>query len=199
MRAQKSRPKKHGSLEVITGPMFSGKSEELVRRLRRAAIANHKIQLFSHALDARYGDKKVMTHSGHSLASESVIGGQEILRLVRRDTHLVAIDEAQFFGNSLVGVVRELLRRGHHVIIAGLSVTMRGDAFDPMPQFMAEAEKVLKLTAICTKCGGDAPFHERTSDTPKKLKKYDPALVGGTEAYIAVCRSCRKKTGTANV
>lgn len=196
MRAQKSRPKKHGSLEVITGPMFSGKSEELVRRLRRAAIANRKIQLFSHALDARYGDKKVVTHSGHSLASESVIGAQEILRLVSSNTYLVAIDEAQFFGNALVGAVRELLRRGHHVIIAGLSVTMHGDAFDPMPQFMAEAEKVLKLTAICTRCGAEAPFHERTAVIQKKVRRYDPALVGGTEAYIAVCRTC-KSSGAA--
>lgn len=197
-----------GRLEVIAGPMFAGKSEELLRRVRRARIARRGVLVVSHSLDARRGLGRVTSHSGQGVPSHTVSDAAEILALLDADadaeaearTELVAVDEAQFFGADLVPVASELARRGLVVVVAGLSVTFDGRPFSPLPELMALAESVEKLTAVCSVCGADAAFHVRVPGAPPVPAASDDtddaggalvpvaAHVGGSESYEARCR-----------
>ncbi|MFE7507037.1 thymidine kinase [Promicromonospora sp. NPDC057488] len=187
-----------GRLEVIAGPMFAGKSEELLRRVRRARIARRGVLVVSHALDDRRGVGRVSSHSGQEVLSHTVSDATEIPGLLDPGTELVAVDEAQFFGAGLVPVVSALAGRGLVVVVAGLSVTFDGQPFTPLPELMALAESVEKLTAVCSVCGADAAFHVRlpaASPVPDAGPAHpDGALVpvaahvGGSESYEARCR-----------
>lgn len=197
-----------GRLEVIAGPMFAGKSEELLRRVRRARIARRGVLVVSHSLDARRGLGRVTSHSGQGVPSHTVSDAAEILALLDADAgdeagsgvELVAVDEAQFFGAGLVPVASELARRGLVVVVAGLSVTFDGQPFSPLPELMALAESVEKLTAVCSVCGADAAFHVRVPGAPPvtdagaEAGDAGDALVpvaahvGGSESYEARCR-----------
>lgn len=191
-----------GRLEVIAGPMFAGKSEELLRRVRRARNARRGVLVVSHALDTRRGLGRVSSHSGLGVPSHTVADAAEIPGLLESGaqarTELVAIDEAQFFGPGLVPVVSDLARRGLVVVVAGLSVTFDGQPFSPLPELMALAESVAKLTAVCSVCGADAAFHVRVPGAPPvpdagSARPGDAlvpvaAHVGGSEAYEARCR-----------
>lgn len=196
-----------GRLEVIAGPMFAGKSEELLRRVRRARIARRGVLVVSHALDARRGVGRVSSHSGQGVPSRTVSDAAEIPGLLGPSSgtgtgsgsgpELVAIDEAQFFGAGLVPVVSELAGRGLVVVVAGLSVTFDGQPFAPLPELMALAESVEKLTAVCSVCGADAAFHVRVPGAPPVPGAgggQGGALVpvaehvGGAESYEARCR-----------
>lgn len=197
-----------GRLEVIAGPMFAGKSEELLRRVRRARIARRGVLVVNHALDDRRGVGRVTSHSGLEVPSRTVSDAAEIPALLdagaetdagaRAATELVAIDEAQFFGVGLVPVVSDLAGRGLVVVVAGLSVTFDGQPFAPLPELMALAESVEKLTAVCSVCGADAAFHVRVPRASPvadagPAQPDDPlvpvaAHVGGAESYEARCR-----------
>ncbi|NII68883.1 thymidine kinase [Microbacterium ulmi] len=177
-------------LQVVAGPMFAGKSEELMRRVRRARIAGLAVEVVSHALDDRRGAGQVSSHSGLSVPSHAVADVDALVAAVRaRRLDIVAIDEAQFFGHGLVAAVDELVADGVMVIVAGLCVTFDGRPFEPLPALMAVAEDVVKLTAVCAVCGEDAAFHERIlagdvgdPNVPTR------AQVGGVETYQARCR-----------
>ncbi|MFI9487269.1 thymidine kinase [Promicromonospora sp. NPDC052451] len=224
-----------GRLEVIAGPMFAGKSEELLRRVRRARIAQRGVLVVSHALDTRRGSGRVTSHSGAGLPSRTVSDAADIPSLLdtadspggarpagdddaARPVELVAIDEAQFFGAGLVPVVSDLADRGLVVVVAGLSVTFDGQPFSPLPELMALAESVEKLTAVCSVCGADAAFHVRIPEAPplpgvgqagsgagQDNSGVGPgdalvpvaAHVGGSESYEARCR--RHATGRGAV
>lgn len=184
-----------GYLEVIAGPMYCGKTEELIRQVKRAAIAQKKVQVFKHAIDTRYGpDRKVFSHAGLSFESELVKTPAQILKRTDPKTEMVAIDESQWFGKKLVPVIQKLLDEGKHVVIAGLALTFDRTPFLPMPTLMAMADKVTKLSAICTVCGEEAVFHKRITGG-KKIDplEADPTLVGRSDAYEARCRKCFNK------
>lgn len=177
-------------LQVVAGPMFAGKSEELLRRVRRARIAGLAVEVFSHDLDDRRGEGQVSSHSGLSVPSRSVPDVEALVEAVRgSDLDLVAIDEAQFFGPGLVGAVDALVAGGMDVVVSGLCVTFDGRPFEPLPALMAVAEDVLKLTAVCAVCGEDAVFHQRLAAAdPGDPRIPTPAQVGGIESYQARCR-----------
>lgn len=184
-----------GYLEVIAGPMYCGKTEELIRQVKRAAIAQKHVQVFKHAIDTRYGnDRKVFSHAGLSFESELIKTPHEILKRLNPKTEMIAIDESQWFGRGLVTVVQTLLNKGKHVIIAGLALTYDRTPFIPMPTLMAMADKVTKLSAICQMCGEEAVFHKRITDD-KKIDPLEanPSLVGRSDAYEARCRKCFEK------
>ncbi len=184
-----------GWVEVICGGMFSGKTEELIRRVRRAQIAKQKVQVFKPALDDRYSIVKITAHSGLDLEAQSVRKAEEILELVRPKTSVVAIDEAQFFDRQLADVCRTLADSGKRVIVAGLDMDFRGEPFDPVPHLMAEAEMVDKLQAICVVCGDAASRSQRLIDG-RPASYGDPIiLVGASEAYEARCRHCHEVPG----
>ena len=185
-----SRP---GWIEVITGVMFSGKSEELIRRVRRAIIARHRVQVFKSHLDTRYASLySVSTHDGREIEATPVDSAAEIFRQVRPDTALVAIDEAQFLDGEIVTVVSALAARGVRVILAGTDTDFRGEPFGPMGELLAIAESVDKLQAICVICGDLATRNQRLVDG--KPARYDSPtiLVGGRESYEARCRHCHR-------
>lgn len=185
-----SRP---GWIEVIAGVMFSGKSEELIRRVRRAIIARRKVQVFKSHLDSRYtGLYSVSTHDGREIEATPVDTAAEIFRLVKPDTELVAIDEAQFLDDELVTVASALAARGVRVIMAGTDTDFRGEPFGPMGRLLAIAESVDKLQAICVICGDLATRNQRLVDG--KPARYDSPtiLVGGRETYEARCRHCHR-------
>lgn len=173
-----------GSLEVIAGSMFSGKSEELIRRVRRAQIARQQVQIFKPRIDARYAEDHIVSHSEMKLASEVVDSARQIEERTRPDTEVVGIDEAQFFDQSLVEVVSRLADRGVRVIVAGLDQDYMGRPFDPMPQLMAVAEYVTKTLAICMLCGAPANRSQRL------VAATDRVVVGGANQYEARCRAC---------
>lgn len=184
----RERDRSHGHIEVICGSMFSGKSEELIRRIRRAEIAKQHIQVFSHSLDTRYGQSKVASHNGSNLSATPVKNAAQILDKLDPQTTVVAIDEAQFFEEQLLQTVNELANRGVRVIIAGLDVDFRAEPFGPMPLLMAQAEQVEKLSAICVVCGEQASRTQRLING-KPAKYDDPIiLVGASEVYEARCR-----------
>jgi len=179
---------KKGWIEVITGCMFSGKSEELIRRVRRAKIARQKVQVFKSSLDTRYDEAKVVSHSGARVEAISVDHPEEIIAKIDDDTQVVAIDEAQFFSEKIVDVIEFLADRGIRVIVAGLDLDFRGEPFGPMPALLARAEKVDKLTAICMVCGEEATRTQRIIDG-KPASYYDPVvMIGAQEKYEARCR-----------
>lgn len=183
-----------GYLEVIAGPMFSGKTEELIRQVKRAAIGKKKIQVFKHKVDTRYGEaKKVYSHAGLSFESDLVGRPKDILNKLHPKTEIVAIDEAQWFGDALVGVVEYLLKKGKKVLVAGLALTFDRQPFAPMPTLMTLADKVTKLSAICTICGDEAVYHKRIVKAKVDPHIADPSLVGRLESYEARCRRCYTK------
>jgi thymidine kinase len=184
-----------GWVEVICGCMFSGKSEELIRRLKRAQIARQQVQVFYHSLDNRYGDGRIASHSGVHADAIPVASPSDILSQVESTTQVVAIDEVQFFPNDIVAVTHELARRGARVIVAGLDLDFRGEPFGALPLLLAEAESVTKLTAICMVCGAPATRTQRLIDG-RPANHHDPViLVGASEVYEARCRTCHKVLG----
>lgn len=173
-----------GWIELICGPMFSGKSEELIRRLRRAQIARQPLQVFKPALDDRFHATQIVSHSRVSIEAQAVASSDEIARQVRGDTRVLGVDEAQFFDAGLVEVVERLANRGMRVIIAGLDQDYTGAPFTHMPQLMAVAEYVTKSLAICIRCGAPAGRSQRLVPDAAQV------LVGAVEAYEARCRRC---------
>lgn len=181
-----------GRLELICGSMFSGKTEELIRRIRRAVIAKQKVQVFKPALDSRYHLQRVTSHNGIDFEAHPVQSAAEIEGRLNNDTTVVAIDEVQFFDEGIVEVCETLAEQGRRVICAGLDMDFRGIPFGPMPQLMARAEQVSKLHAICVVCGNEASRTQRLLDgRPASLD--DPVvLVGADEVYEARCRECHE-------
>ncbi len=177
-----------GGVEVITGSMFSGKSEELIRRLRRAQIAQQKIQVFKPQLDTRYDDTKLTSHAGSEFEATPVTDAVAILAQVEEGSTVIAVDEAQFFDEEIAAVVQELAEKGLRIIVAGLDTDFRGEPFGPMPILMAQAEQVDKLHAICMVCGGPASRTQRLIDG-EPARYGDPiVVVGASELYEARCR-----------
>jgi len=177
-----------GRVEVICGSMFSGKTEELIRRVRRAMIARQKVQVFKPAIDARYSLQRVTSHNGQDFEAIPVETVAEIASLIEPDTTVVAIDEAQFFDEEIVRFVERLAARGIRVILAGLDTDFRGEPFGPMPSLLCRADEVIKLHAICMVCGEEATRTQRlVNGQPARYD--DPIImVGAAEAYEARCR-----------
>jgi thymidine kinase len=186
---------KSGWLEVITGPMYCGKSEELIRRLRRVKIAKQKVKVFKPVLDNRYSKKDVVSHSGNSIEAVPVDHPEEILERIDDTVDVVGIDEAQFFHEDLVGICEDLADRGIRVIMAGLDRDFRNQPFGPMPELMARAEYVDKLHAICIQCGEPASRTQRLIDGEPAAADDPVILVGASEVYEARCRSCHAIRG----
>jgi thymidine kinase len=173
-----------GWIEVIAGSMFSGKSEELIRRLRRAKIARQKVQVFKPKIDVRYSHDHIVSHSEMRHESSTVETATELLSKVEKETEVVGIDEGQFFENDLVAVANELAGRGMRVIIAGLDQDYTGKPFEPMPQLLAIAEYITKTHAICVRCGQPANYSQRTFESEERV------AVGAGGMYEARCRRC---------
>lgn len=177
-----------GWLEVICGSMFSGKSEELIRRVRRATYANQKVQVFKPAIDNRYDDVSVVSHNGNSVMAIPVNSSEELLENVEENVDIVGIDEAQFFDEDIVYAAEQLADQGIRVIAAGLDLDFRGEPFGPMPELMSLAESVTKLNAICPICGSPASRTQRLING-KPASYNDPIiLVGASESYEPRCR-----------
>lgn len=175
--------KMSGRIEVICGSMFSGKTEELIRRLRRAQFANQKIEIFKPRVDNRYSDVEVVSHDFHSIVSKPIEDAAEMLK-IQDDIQVVGVDEAQFFSENIVEVCQTLADRGVRVIIAGLDTDYLGKPFGPMPALMAVAEDVDKVHAICVKCGNLANHSHRLS------KSKDLVVLGEKDIYEPLCRDC---------
>jgi thymidine kinase len=175
--------KKAGSIEVICGSMFSGKTEELIRRMKRAQFANQKVEIYKPRIDVRYSDDKVVSHDAHSIPSTPIESPSSMLEL-SADVEVVGIDEAQFFDESIVEVVQTLANRGVRVIIAGLDTDFMGKPFGPMPALMAVAEDVQKVHAICMKCGSPANHSHRLSKSDQLV------VLGEKDIYEPLCRHC---------
>lgn len=173
----------HAGIEVVCGPMFSGKTEELIRRVKRAQIAKQRVQIFKPAMDVRYDETKVVSHSAQAIQSEPVEKSTDILVKLKDSTRIVAIDEIQFFDEEIVKVVKKLADRGYRVICAGLDLDFRGVPFGPMPMLLALADNVQKIQAICTVCGSPATRSQRLSDCA------DEVLLGEKDEYDARCRA----------
>ncbi len=177
-----------GLVEVITGSMFCGKTDELIRRLRRASIARQKVQVFKPAIDTRYAEQMVTSHAGSNYEAIPIQKSNDILHRLDKDTTVVAVDEAQFFDDEIIAVVRKLAERGLRVIVAGLDMDFRGEPFGPMPVLMAQAERVDKLQAICMVCGEPACRTQRLVNG-HPAHYHDPVvIVGAAEMYEARCR-----------
>ncbi len=172
-----------GQIEVICGSMFSGKTEELIRRLNRARIAKQKVEIFKPSIDKRYDENDVVSHNENSIRSTPVHFADDIL-LLSGDCDVVGIDEVQFFDEQIVPVAQKLANQGKRVILAGLDMDFEGNPFEPMPKLMAIAEFVTKVNAICMKCGDLAAFSFRLSDAQEKV------VLGEKESYEARCRKC---------
>ena len=181
-----------GWIEVVCGSMFCGKTEELLRRIRRAAIARQQIQVFKPAIDYRYGVTRVASHNGLGWESEAISNSGEILERLRPETTVVAIDEVQFFDGGVVDVCTTLANRGLRVIAAGLDQDFRGEPFGPMPALIAQAELVDKLHAICVLCGAPASRTQRLIDGQPARYEEPIIVIGAAEQYEARCRDCHR-------
>ncbi|HZA44569.1 MAG TPA: thymidine kinase [Rubrobacter sp.] len=181
-----------GSLTVITGSMFSGKTEELIRRARRALYAHRSVQVFKHALDTRSEVTEIRSHNGVPHEAIAVSASEELLRKVEATTSVVAVEEAQFFDEGIVEACRSLADSGYDVISTGLDMDFRGEPFGPMPALMAEADEVVKLRAICARCGRDASRSQRLIDGRPAIASAPIILVGAEESYEARCRHCHE-------
>jgi thymidine kinase len=182
-------PHINGSIEVVCGSMFSGKTDELIRRLVRATIAKQKVQVFKPSIDIRYAVEKVTSHAGANYDAIPVANATEIHTKLDSETTVVGIDEAQFFNAEVAEVAQELAARGVRVIVAGLDMDFRGEPFGPMPLILAKAERVDKLHAICMVCGDEASRTQRLVNG-KPAKYDDPVvIVGASELYEARCRA----------
>ena len=181
---RKVRQNGTGWIEVIAGAMFSGKSEELIRRLTRARIARQNVQVFKPAIDARYSDEEIASHSGQTHLSVPVATTAEMMKQINADTQVVGIDEAQFFDMAIIDAVNQLAEVGKRVIVAGLDQDYTGKPFEPMPQLLSIAEFITKTHAICIKCGGTANYSQRTVESEARVE------VGAADKYEARCRKC---------
>jgi thymidine kinase len=179
-----TRSPPRGWIEVVTGSMFSGKSEELIRRLRRVQIARQRVQIFKPAVDNRYGEHHIVSHSDMRIASEIVNTSHDLVAAVADDTEVVGIDEGQFFDLNLPAACNTLADRGRRVIVAGLDQDYLGRPFEPMPQLLAIAEYITKTLAICVVCGNPA------NHTQRLVASSDRVLVGASGLYEARCRQC---------
>ena len=179
-----------GWIEVVAGVMFAGKSEELIRRVRRAIIGRKRVQVFKSHLDDRYGLYSITTHDGVSVEAQPADSSSEIMRQLRSDTEVLAIDEAQFLDPGIVDVCTHLAARGLRVIVAGTDTDFRGEPFGPMPRLLAVAEVVDKLHAICVCCGNPASRNQRLIDGRPARYDSPTIMVGGSESYEARCRHC---------
>lgn len=177
-----------GAVEVITGSMFSGKTDELIRRLRRARIAKQETQVFKPLVDTRYEEGKVTSHAGTEFEATPVESADELLRVLNGQSTVVGVDEAQFFDEAVTDVVQQLADEGVRVIVAGLDTDFRGEPFGPMPDLMAKAERVDKLHAICMVCGGPASRTQRLIDGRPAHYDDPVVVVGASELYEARCR-----------
>ena len=177
------KAKKAGSIEVICGSMFSGKTEELIRRLKRAQFAKQTVEIYKPCIDVRYSDDEVVSHDSHSIPSTPIDSPASML-LLSSDVEVVGIDEAQFFDDTIVEVVQTLADRGVRVIIAGLDTDLMGKPFGPMPALMAVAEDIQKVHAICVKCGSPANHSHRLSSSDKLV------VLGEKDIYEPLCRHC---------
>lgn len=175
-----------GRVEVVCGSMFSGKTEELIRRMKRAMFARQKVEIFKPALDTRYSDEDVVSHDHNSIVSTPVDSSTSIL-LLSSDIDVVGIDEAQFFDDGIVDVCNEMANRGIRVIVAGLDMDFRGKPFGPMPALCAIADDVTKVHAICVKCGAQAYVSHRLVKNDRRV------LLGEQEEYEPLCRECYRK------
>ena len=173
-----------GWVEVIVGSMFSGKSEELIRRLNRARIARQKVQVFKPKIDVRYSNEEIASHSGQTHDSVPVANTAEMMEQILDDTQVVGIDEGQFFDMAIVDAVNRLASSGKRVIVAGLDQDYTGKPFEPMPQLLSIAEFITKTHAICVKCGGTANYSQRTVESDVRVE------VGASDKYEARCRQC---------
>ncbi|HEY8803647.1 MAG TPA: thymidine kinase [Clostridium sp.] len=183
-------PKNHGWVEVIIGPMYSGKSEELIRRIRRIKIAKQKVQVFKPQIDNRYSKGDVVSHCGAKVEAVPVKDSSQILKFLDTDTQVVAIDEVQFFDKGIIDVITILADDNKRVICAGLDMDFKGEPFGPIPALLAVAEFVDKIQAICVVCGNPATRTQRLING-KPAKYEDPiVLIGATESYEARCRKC---------
>lgn len=176
-------PKETGWIEVITGCMFSGKTEELIRRLRRAKIAKQKVVIFKPNIDTRYSNNSIVSHSEQSLPSILIKDAKEIIELVE-DAQVIGIDEAQFFSNNLIDVCNKLADDRKRVIVAGLDMDYRGIPFEPIPQLLSVAEYITKSLAICVECGNPADRTQRKTTSSERV------VVGASDVYEARCRKC---------
>ncbi len=177
-----------GHIEVICGSMFCGKTEELIRRVRRAMIAKQKVQVFKHDLDDRYSVQRITSHNGQYIEATPVSDSSKIEAKLDPDTTIVAIDEVQFFDESIIDIANKLARQGLRVILAGLDMDFRGEPFGPMPKLLCHAEQVRKLHAICTVCGEEASRSQRLVNG-KPARYDDPVImIGAQESYEARCR-----------
>jgi thymidine kinase len=177
-----------GSVEVIVGSMFSGKTDELIRRLRRATIARQKVQVFKPVIDFRFGEDRVTSHAGNEFAAIPIRDAADIVEKLDDGTTVVAIDEAQFFSPEIATIVQRLADRGLRVIVAGLDTDFRGEPFGAMPTLMAQAEQVDKLHAICMICGEEASRTQRLVNN-RPARYDDPVvIIGASEMYEARCR-----------
>jgi thymidine kinase len=183
-----AQSKKSGWVEVVCGSMFSGKTEELIRRLRRAIIANQKVEIFKPAMDTRYSDSEIVSHNQNAIHSTPVTSSQQIL-LLANDVDVVGIDEAQFFDAGIVEVVNALAQRGTRVVVAGLDMDYKGVPFGPMPQLLATAEYITKVHAICQQCGSIANYSFRIAADDNQV------LLGEKDSYEPRCRSCFEEEG----
>ena len=182
----------HGYIEAVVGPMYSGKSEELIRRLKRAKIAKQEVIVFKPCIDNRYSKEDVVSHSGISIRAIAINHTEEIHKYITDETQVVGIDEVQFFDEGIVAVALELADKGIRVIAAGLDLDFKAEPFGPVPELLARAEFVDKLQAVCVKCGAPATRTQRLIN--KEPARYDDPiiLVGATESYEARCRKCHR-------
>jgi thymidine kinase len=187
--AAPQRTRRLGGIEVVCGPMFCGKSEELIRRLRRAAIARLAVVCVKPAIDDRHSANDVVSHAGSRLAARAITDPRELLEL-RGEADVVGVDEAQFFDARLIGVCEDLAASGLSVICAGLDRDYRGLPFGPMPELLAIADRITKLQAVCVVCGGDATLSQRLVDGAPAPFDDATVVVGGAERYEARCRDC---------
>ncbi|HAR41959.1 MAG TPA: thymidine kinase [Bdellovibrionales bacterium] len=180
----------HGFVEVVCGSMFSGKTEELLRRIKRAQIARQKVQVFKPVIDNRYSVDHVQSHDANRVASRPVEKARDILKFVDDNTRVVGIDEAQFFDDTVVDVAQKLAYRGIRVIVAGLDMDFRGQPFGPMPKLLAIAEEVTKLSAVCVICGNPASRSQKIAGATGT--DASRIVVGAREMYEARCRFCHE-------
>ncbi len=186
LEINRNNKERTGSIEVICGSMFSGKTEELIRRLNRARIAKQKVEIFKPTVDTRYSEEEVVSHNENAIKSTPVQSSGEIL-FYSNEADVIGIDEAQFFDDELPEVCNQLANQGSRVIIAGLDMDFKGKPFGPMPHLMAIADFTTKVHAICMKCGNLAQFSHRFVQNEKRV------LLGETESYQPLCRSCYLK------
>ncbi|MBR3399570.1 MAG: thymidine kinase [Prevotella sp.] len=183
--------RRHGRIEVICGSMFSGKTEELIRRLKRAKFAKQQVEIFKPSIDTRYSDVDVVSHDQNTIQSTPIDSSGSIL-LLAGENEVIGIDEAQFLDNGLVDVCNQLANRGIRVIIAGLDMDFKGKPFGPMPALCAIADDVTKVHAICVKCGSQAYVSHRLVASDKRV------LLGETQEYEPLCRECYQKAENEN-